>query len=227
MHLDEWLRKTGAKGLDSLELADFPCTGRGVRAKRAFKRGEKILTIGGNALWTVKRAHDDELVGSILKNASLSVEDTLALYILFVRSRDSGYEGLKSHVAVLPASYTSSIFFTDNELEVCAGSSLYTVTKQLLLQVQESYKDIVARVVGPHQDLFPLDKFTLEDVSTISMQFIYSELTSVVQMGHLYCMESVYGLCLIKRQTNLCPPPLRRHVEPLRRATVSCIRSCI
>lgn len=170
MDLNDWLKKTGAKGQEDLELADFASTGRGIRAKRPFKQGEKILTIGGDSLWTLQRAHDDELVGSILKCASLSVEDTLALYLLFVRSRESGYEGLKSHVAVLPTSYTSSIFFSDDELEVCAGSSLYTITKQVLEQLDESYRDIVQRIIGPNGDLFPLDKFCFDNVSQQSIE---------------------------------------------------------
>lgn len=165
MELASWLKDAGAKGLDDLDLADFPSTGRGVRTKRPFKKGEKILTIASDSLWTVKRAHADKLVGMTLQSASLSVEDTFALYILFIRSRESGYEGLRSHVAALPSIYSSSIFFTDDELQVCAGSSLYAITKQLEIQIEETYRDLVIRVIGPHGDLFPLSKFTIEDAS--------------------------------------------------------------
>jgi hypothetical protein len=88
----------------------------------------------------------------------------LATYILFVRSRGSGYDGLRSHVAAMPASYTSSIFFAEAELEVCAGTSLYTTTKQLDRQIQDDYRGLVARLFERHQELFPPDKFTIEDV---------------------------------------------------------------
>jgi hypothetical protein len=167
--MERWLKVSGAVGLDDLELANFPVTGRGVRTLRHFKEGERILTIPSSILWTVEHAYADSLLGPALRSARppLSVEDTLATYILFVRSRESGYDGLRSHVAALPTSYSSSIFFSEDELEVCAGTSLYTITKQLERQIEDDYRGLVVRVLGHYRDLFPLDKFTIEDVGVI------------------------------------------------------------
>ncbi|KAA8621954.1 Rubis-subs-bind multi-domain protein [Pyrenophora tritici-repentis] len=163
--MENWLKQSGASGLNSLELADFSDTGRGIRTLRRFEEGEKILTIPHGVLWTVKHAYADPLLGPALRStrSPLSVDDTLATYILFVRSCGSGYDGLRSHVAALPASYTSSIFFAEAELEVCAGTSLYTTTKQLDRQIKDDYRGLVARLFGRHQELFPPDKFTIED----------------------------------------------------------------
>ena len=167
--MDGWLKESGALGLDDLELADFPVTGRGIRSLQYYKAGERILTIPHGVLWTVKHAYADPLLGPALRSVQppLSVEDTFTTYILFVRSRKSGYDGLRSHVAALPTSYSSSIFFTENELEVCAGTSLYTISKQLKQQVEEDYATLVARIFGQYQDLFPSDKCTIEDVGMI------------------------------------------------------------
>jgi len=167
--MESWLKSYGAAGLDGLELADFPVTGRGVKTLRRFKKGETILTIPSGILWTVEHAHADPLLGPALRSAQppLSVEDTLATYILFVRSRESGYDGQRSHVAAFPASYSSSIFFAEDELDVCAGSSLYTITKQLEQSIEDDYRALVVRVLVQHRDLFPLDKFTIEDVGVI------------------------------------------------------------
>lgn len=152
--------------MDGLELADFSDTGRGVRALRRFEEREKILTIPHGVLWTVKHAYADPFLGPALLSTRppLSVDDTLATYILFVRSRESGYDGLRSHAAALPASYTLSIFITEAELEVCAGTSLYTTTKQLDRQIEDDYKELVERLFGRHHELFPCDMFTIEDV---------------------------------------------------------------
>ncbi|OAQ98842.1 hypothetical protein LLEC1_06050 [Akanthomyces lecanii] len=184
--MEAWLKDSGAVGVDDLEVADFPVTGRGVGAKRAFKEGERILTIPAKCLWTVKHAYADTLLGPVLRSVqpSLSVEDTLALYILFVRSRedDPKYKDLQSHVARLPESYSLSIFFTDEELDVCAGSSLYTLTTQLRGRVGDDYKHLLTRVFMRHRDLFPLQKFGIQDykwaLSTIwsrGMDFALSE----------------------------------------------------
>ena len=164
--MESWLKTTGAVGLDDLELAEFPITGRGVRTRRRFKEGERIITIPRDSLWTVEHAYADSLLGPALRSARppLSVEDTLATYILFVRSRESGYEGLRSHVTALPKSYSSSIFFAEDELEVCVGTSTYTITKQLERMIEDDYRELVVRVLGEYQDLFPPEKFTIEDV---------------------------------------------------------------
>ncbi|KAG5288957.1 hypothetical protein I7I50_01498 [Histoplasma capsulatum G186AR] len=163
--MEGWLKESGAVGLNALELANFQVIGRGVRTLRCFKEGERIFTIPADVLWTVEHAYADSLLGPALRSARppLSVDDTLAMYILFVRSRESGYDGPRSHLATLPKSYSSSIFFTDDELEVCAGSSLYALTKRLGRCIEDDYRALVVRLLVQHQDLFPLDKFTIED----------------------------------------------------------------
>ncbi|KAK1249561.1 hypothetical protein MKX07_003077 [Trichoderma sp. CBMAI-0711] len=124
-----------------------------------------ILTIPSDVLWSVKHAYSDPNLGPALRSAlpPLSVEDILATYILFVRSRESGYDGLRTHVSALPGSYSSSIFFSEDELEVCAGTSLYTITKQLQQRIEDDYRQLAVRVFAQHPDLFPLDKFTIKD----------------------------------------------------------------
>jgi hypothetical protein len=167
--MEGWLEESGAVGLDGLELADFPAIGRGVRTLRRFKEGERILTIPSDILWTVEHAYADSLLGPALRSARppLSVDDTLATYILFVRSREAGYDGLRSHLAALPRSYSSSIFFTEDELEVCAGTSLYTLTKRLGRCIEEDHRALVAQVLGQDRDFFPLDRFIIDDVGII------------------------------------------------------------
>ncbi|MCJ1435303.1 hypothetical protein MMC27_004675 [Xylographa pallens] len=163
--MESWLKESGAVGLNDLELANFQVTGRGVRSLQYFKEGERVLTVPCSFLWTIEHAYADPLLGPALLSAQppLTVEDTLATHILFVRSRKSGYNGLRSHVTALPTSYSSSIFFTENKLEVCAGTSLYTITKQLKRQIEEDYAGLVARIFEQYQNLFPLNKFTIED----------------------------------------------------------------
>ena len=80
--MERWLKLAGAVGLDDLDLANFPIVGRGIRALRHFKEGEKILTIPHSVLWTVKHAYADSLLGPAIRSVqpSLSVDDTLVIY---------------------------------------------------------------------------------------------------------------------------------------------------
>jgi len=172
--MDTWLKSSGAVGLDDLDLAEFPSIGRGVRTLRPFKEGESILTIPSAALWTVEHAYADPLLGLALRSVRppLSVEDVLATYILFVRSQESGYGGLRSHLAALPTSYTSSIFFSDDELEFCAtySPSLYTITKELHRRIEDDFRSLVGRLFVQNPKLFPLDKFTIDEVGIMHVR---------------------------------------------------------
>ncbi|KAF3068529.1 Histone-lysine N-methyltransferase setd3 [Trichoderma lentiforme] len=136
--MEDWLKASGAVGLEDLELVDFPVTGRGARALRRFKQGERILTIPGDCLWTVEHAYAEPLHGPVLRSTQppLSVEDTLAIHILFVRSRESGYD---------------------------RGSLDMMAHEQLKQRIEDDYRGLVMRVLGLHPDLFPLDKFTIAD----------------------------------------------------------------
>ncbi|PHH74478.1 hypothetical protein CDD80_3058 [Ophiocordyceps camponoti-rufipedis] len=163
--MEAWLKQSGAFGVDGIEVTEFPVTGRGVKALRNFKQGERILTIPSACLWTIEGARADPLLGPLLGSAQppLSVEDTLAVHLLFVKSRTSGYDGFRHHIAAMPQSYSATIFFTDDELRVCEGSSLYTLTTQLEQRVQDDYRQLRERLLSQHRHLFPPDQFRLED----------------------------------------------------------------
>ena len=203
--MEGWLKDSGAVGLDALELADFPVTGRGLTTLRRFKEGDRILTIPSDILWTVEHAYDDSLLGPALRSARppLSVDDTLAIYILFVRSRESGYTGLRSHLAAVPQCYSSSIFFTEDELEVCAGTSLYTITKRLRQCIEDDYRALVVQVLGQHRDLFPPDKFTIEDVGIIPCDG-YCESTTNASF-RLFSTSGLFAPCGVARWILYCP----------------------
>ena len=182
--MESWVKESGAVGLDDLEVADFQVTGRGVRSLHYLKEGERLLTIPSGILWTVESAYADPLLGPALRSVQppLTVDDTLATYILFVRSRKSGYNGPRSHVAAFPTSYSSSVYFTENELQVCVGTSLYTITKQLKRQIEEDYAELVERIYGQYQDLFPLDEFTIEDVGVTCMMDVTNQMLTRISL---------------------------------------------
>ncbi|KAM3547466.1 hypothetical protein ARSEF4850_010013 [Beauveria asiatica] len=73
------------------------------------------------------------------------------------------YEGRRSHADVLPEKYTMSIFFSDYEMQVCKGSSLYALTTQLRGRIGDDYKKLLTRVLMRHRNLFPLSSFGIED----------------------------------------------------------------
>ncbi|CAG8548628.1 12137_t:CDS:2 [Racocetra persica] len=167
MKLQEWLVNGGVEGLSWLQLEDFPDTGRGVKTLRSLKSHDVILTVPGSFLWTVDAAFSDPVIGTVIRSVEppLSVDDILAVFLLFIKSCETGYDGRRAHVELLPTSYTASIFFNDEELEICAGSSLYHLTQKLKLQIRDDYLKLLNNLITKHPDLFPLERFTQDDLS--------------------------------------------------------------
>ncbi|CAG8587421.1 17165_t:CDS:2 [Dentiscutata heterogama] len=165
MKLQEWLVNGGAEGLDWLQLEDFPDTGRGVKTLRPLKSKDVVLTIPGSFLWTADVATSDPVIGTVIRSVEppLSVEDILAVFLLFIKSCKTGYDGRRAHVELLPTSYTASIFFSDEELEICSGSSLYHLTQKLKQQIRDDYIQLLTKLFSKHPDLFPLESFTQDD----------------------------------------------------------------
>ncbi|CAG8640871.1 1935_t:CDS:2, partial [Scutellospora calospora] len=165
MKLQEWLIGGGVEDLSWLQLEDFPDTGRGVKTLRPLKSHDVVLTVPGSFLWTADVAISDPVIGTVIRSVEppLSVEDILAIFLLFIKSCKTGYDGRRAHVEMLPTSYTASIFFSDDELEICSGSSLYHLTKKLKQQIRDDYLQLLTNLFSKYPDLFPLEKFTQDD----------------------------------------------------------------
>ncbi|KAF0430334.1 SET domain-containing protein [Gigaspora margarita] len=165
MELQKWLINGGAEGLSWLQLEDFPDTGRGVKTLRPLKSQEVVLTIPESFLWTADVATNDPVIGTVIRSVEppLSVDDILAVFLLFIKSCKTGYDGRRAHVELLPTSYTASIFFSDEEIEICSGSSLYHLTQKLKQQIRDDYNQLNNNLFSKHPDLFPLEGFTQDD----------------------------------------------------------------
>src|SRR5689334_10155241 len=112
-HLDE----RNAKGLSGVDLHDFESTGRGLRALRPFKKGDTVLVIPESLLWTLAAAHADPTYSKAIStlNPPLSDDDTLALYILFVKCSPSADSLRRAHVELLPKEYDATLFFSEDQ----------------------------------------------------------------------------------------------------------------
>src|SRR4051812_16820296 len=165
----DWLRTHRATGLGHNELTLFPFanTGRGVMTLASRKKGEEIFTIPEDCFLTAKGARKHHYLGELLLDAHVQFTDdeVLAIYILYIKSRVHRYDEYKHYLGELPTQYTSPVFFTDEELGVCAGSSLYTLTKVLQLQIQDDYKKTNDMLFRRFPDNFPSGVFTLQNVS--------------------------------------------------------------
>ncbi|CAG8838018.1 5263_t:CDS:1, partial [Racocetra persica] len=119
----------------------------------------------GSHLWMIDVALSDPVIGTVIHTIELplSVDNILAVFLLFIKSCETGYDGRQAHAKLLLTSYTTSICFNDEELEICASSSLYYLTQMLKQQISDDYLQLLNNLITKHPDLFSLEKFTEVD----------------------------------------------------------------
>ncbi|CAG8486374.1 2382_t:CDS:2 [Cetraspora pellucida] len=148
-----------------LQLEVFSDTRHGVKTLQFLKSHNVVLTVPGSHLWTIDVALSDPVIGTVIHTVEplLSVDDILAVFLLFIKSCEIGYDGRQVHVKLLPISYTTSICFNDEELKICAGSLLYHLIQKLKQQISDDYLQLFNNLITKLSDLFPLEKFTKVD----------------------------------------------------------------
>ncbi|KAJ3238722.1 hypothetical protein HDU81_007302 [Chytriomyces hyalinus] len=155
---------------DLVAVHVFPDTGRGLQAKKNIARNSVILSAPLAAVWTVDAAFNEEVLGDILRSnqANLSADDTLALYLLFVKKSpkctSEAAAARKEHVrSGIPEEYTASVFFSDEALRICEGSSLHALTVQSMDQIEQDFRSLLQRIFLSHPQVFPINKITLDE----------------------------------------------------------------
>ncbi|KAI8848115.1 hypothetical protein BC829DRAFT_444055 [Chytridium lagenaria] len=146
------------EGWDSVALHDFPETGRGLQALHDIPKHHAILSAPPSILWTSQAALTDPILGPLITPFNLSTDDTLAIHLLYVKHS--------------PAC-TDTGCCVGEELEVCRGTSVYGVTGRLREQIGEDFGGLVERLFGKNREVFPLDRFTLEEY-TWALLTVYS-----------------------------------------------------
>ncbi|KAJ3294154.1 hypothetical protein HDU79_011414 [Rhizoclosmatium sp. JEL0117] len=159
---------TTTTATETVAIHTFPETGRGLQAQLDIKEDAIILSAKWEAVWSVEAALNEPVLGDILNQNKLSVDDTLALFLLFVKlspkcSRDQNDQRRVHVKSGIPESYTASCFFTDEDLEIAQGSSLYNLTIHSQSQIEDDFRVLLQRVFLRNPDVFPLGRFTLDE----------------------------------------------------------------
>ncbi|KAI8896587.1 hypothetical protein BC833DRAFT_596970 [Globomyces pollinis-pini] len=178
IHLAETIQLLGASGTGNVEIKDFSGTGRGLAATKKFNNSSQILSVPLKWCWSATSAKEHPLLGTIVSRADISDDDCLAVLLMYYShksfSKLSNNELLalgnveqldyirSLHASVLPTEYTNSIFYSDDDLDKCYGSSLFNISTVLKNQIKEDYMNLLMNVFSQNSDTFPLSDYTLE-----------------------------------------------------------------
>lgn len=129
-------------GSDFLQLDNYPIFGRGIKTTSSVVNNSKILTIPKEFIISVDKAKNDFTFGSILNSLTVTLSDDniLSLYLLFIRNQTSGYKFEKTYINSLPVKYDTYYFFNSEEIEPSVGSSIYKISVKLKNQITDDFE---------------------------------------------------------------------------------------
>ncbi|KAJ3127200.1 hypothetical protein HK098_006652 [Nowakowskiella sp. JEL0407] len=161
-----FLKQSGVN-LSAVSIFTFPVTGRGLKAEKPLKKGDPILRIPPNLLWSVENAFKHQKLGPVLKKYTLIDDDILAIFLLYIKahgknSNSAPDRGRYNHIVAFPETYTSSYYFTDEELTYCAGTEVHVLTPRVREQIREDFAKLYQIVFSADPNMFPPNVFNVE-----------------------------------------------------------------
>ncbi len=74
---------TNIEGADRFRVATFEITGRGLQTLQTFQQGDILLSVPLNAVFSASKAREKL---PALRSASISDDDALAVYIMYIKT---------------------------------------------------------------------------------------------------------------------------------------------
>jgi len=116
-----WLQDLGAV-LDGVEVADYGDQGLGLRVSKDLNEGESVIRIPRKAMMSVDTAKASSIGTLIERDPLLQTMPNVVLAIHLLIERNSPASLWEPYINSLPHSYTTVLYFSQEELEGLRGS---------------------------------------------------------------------------------------------------------
>lgn len=155
-----WLEKIGAKGTKDVELAYYDGMGYGIRAKKAFKKGDYVLKIPIMQTICVKNARKVAKLDAIFTKHNTRVVDTIVLYLLW-HCQLGDKSNLAPWIRLLPSRYPCSGFYIDSQNKLIKGTPLAAKIESFIVQAKEDYKELIP-IFQANKEIFQPEFYTFQ-----------------------------------------------------------------
>ena len=127
--------------------------GIGLKAARNVNKGEQLCSLPTRWAWSSRVALTDPMLGAMLRQheGKIRTDDLIAIKLAFHRSLGSDSPWDK-HIEVLPVTYDSILFWTDQERAELAGSSTFQLAEVLVQQVAQDYNELCQLLWPANED---------------------------------------------------------------------------
>lgn len=168
----DWLQ---SNGIDTslVEITSFPGCGYGLQAKADLKEADPFLTVPRKVMMTTVSA-DASVLGTLIaedKMLQAMPSIVLALHLLCERKTEDSF--WKPYINVLPDTYCTPLYFTEDEIKLLKGSPVQTDCFNQLKNISRQYAYLYRLLQNlPATSEIPIkDSFTFDDyrwaVSTV------------------------------------------------------------
>lgn len=169
----QWFNENGGKA-EHVLIDDFGQQGLGLRAASDIKGGELFITIPRKLTISAETARNSELGPLIEKDNILRVMQNacLVLHVYCEKLKKNSF--WKPYLDILPTSYSTTLYFTVEEMQALKGSPAFGEALKLYRNIARQYAYLYQRLhqVCPETAKLPLRRnFTFDDhrwaVSTV------------------------------------------------------------
>lgn len=170
----QWFNDNGGVA-ESVVIDDFGHQGLGLKAISEIKEGQHFITIPRKLMMSAETARNSDLGPLIDKDNILKVMQNacLVLHVYCEKLKENSF--WKPYLDILPASYSTTLYFSLDEMQALKGSPAFGESLKLYRNIARQYSYLYQRLhqVCPETAKLPLRRhFTFDDhrwaVSTVT-----------------------------------------------------------
>lgn len=168
----EWLHSNGVE-TSVVDIKNFPGCGYGLQATKDLKEADPFLTIPRKVMMTTQTARDSVLGPLIGQDKMLQAMPSILLALHLLCEKKMLESFWKPYIDVLPDSYCTPLYFTEDEIKLLKGSPVQSDCYNQLKNIARQYAYFYRLFQNlPATSKLPIkDCFTFEDyrwaVSTV------------------------------------------------------------
>jgi len=169
----KWFNENGGRA-EHVLIDDFGQQGLGLKASSDIKAGELFITVPRKLTISAETARNSELGPLIEKDNILRVMQNACLVLHVYCEKLNKNSFWKPYLDILPTSYSTTLYFTVEEMQALKGSPAFGEALKLYRNIARQYAYLYRRLqqVSPETAKLPLRRnFTFDDhrwaVSTV------------------------------------------------------------